>query len=210
MRVRTDEETAGGTLSAPMLPAKVPSVSPLPPAAESLESVAVWASWPRPSPLPVFPEARGAGARSGGAALSGTLAPRALPFADMPEVMCCLQMASLAALLSIMGHGRHVQTGVPMTHLNPEKHYSCPVVIISGRTSALGREPLLTLPALAASARGSGHVSRATAMAAAIKMMAHEAARRAPSSGSIRASAEMGIVLPSPKVMLPSTRCARR
>jgi hypothetical protein len=35
--------------------------------------------------------------------------------------MCCLLMASLAALMSIMGHGRHVQTGVPMTHLNPEK-----------------------------------------------------------------------------------------
>ena len=26
----------------------------------------------------------------------------------------------IAALLSIMGHGRHVQTGVPMTHLSPE------------------------------------------------------------------------------------------
>jgi hypothetical protein len=29
-------------------------------------------------------------------------------------------MASQAALLSIMGHGRRVQTGVPMTHLYPE------------------------------------------------------------------------------------------
>src|SRR6516225_4689887 len=121
MRVRTDEDSAGDTLSAPMLPAKVPSVSPMPPSPESLGSVAIEAWRPRPSPLPAFSGARGAGARFGGAALSGTLAPTAPPLADMPEVMCCLLMASLAALLSIMGHGRHVQTGVLITHLNPQK-----------------------------------------------------------------------------------------
>src|SRR5436190_18573670 len=29
----------------------------------------------------------------------------------------------IAALLSIMGHGRRVQTGVPMTHLFPKRHF---------------------------------------------------------------------------------------
>src|SRR5271170_2961059 len=114
MRVRTDEESAGGTLSVPMPPAKVPSVSPMPP---SQESVPIVASPPRRAPLPALCGLRGAGARFGWTPLSGALDPRALPFADLPDVMCCLPMASLAALMSIMGHGRHVQTGVPMTHL---------------------------------------------------------------------------------------------
>src|SRR5277367_1264383 len=118
MRVRTDSESAGGTLSAPMLPAKVPSVSPM---RASRESVPFVAAWPLRAPLPALTGARGAGARFGGTPLPGALAPRALPFADMPDVMCCLLMASLAALMSIMVHGRHVQTGVPMTHLNPQK-----------------------------------------------------------------------------------------
>jgi hypothetical protein len=39
----------------------------------------------------------------------------------MPDVTLCLLMASQAALLLIMSHGRRVQTGVPMTHLYVEK-----------------------------------------------------------------------------------------
>src|SRR5579863_9821491 len=127
MRVRTDSESVGGTLSAPMLPAKVPSVSPMP---ASRESVPIVAAWPRRAPLPALTGARGAGARFGETPLPGAFAPRALPFADMPDVMCCLLMASLAALMSIMGHGRHVQTGVPMTHLNPQKECLCPIGVI--------------------------------------------------------------------------------
>src|SRR6266567_103908 len=67
-----------------------------------------------------LPGAQGNGARFGATSPSGTPAPRALPLADMPDVMCGLLMASQAALLSIMSHGRHVQTGVPMTHLSPD------------------------------------------------------------------------------------------
>ena len=105
----------GGTLSAPTPPAEVPWVSAIP---ASWESVPFVAAWPRLAHCLRFrgPRRRGALRRT---PLPGALAPRALPFADMPDVMCCLLMASLAALMSIMGHGRHVQTGVPMTHLNP-------------------------------------------------------------------------------------------
>src|ERR1700689_2757733 len=85
MRVRTDEESAVGTLSAPMSPAKGPSVSPMPP---SQESVPIVPSPPRRGPLPALCGVRGAGARFGGTPLSGTLDPRALPFADLPDVMC--------------------------------------------------------------------------------------------------------------------------
>jgi len=55
----------------------------------------------------------------------------------MPDVMCCLLMASLAALLSIMSYGRHVKTGVPMTHLNPEKTCLCPIEGIRSKVSSL-------------------------------------------------------------------------
>src|SRR5580658_4702781 len=121
MRVRTDEESAVGSLSAPMLPAKVPSVSPMPSSWEPAGSMTAVASCAGPAPLPALSGVRGAGARFDATPLLGALSPRALLFADMPDVMCCLPMASLAALLSIMGHGRRVQTGVPITHLNPQK-----------------------------------------------------------------------------------------
>ena len=70
-----------------------------------------------------LPGARGNGARLAVTPPSEAPAPRALPFADMPDVTCGLLMASQAVLLSIMSHGRHVQTGVPMTHLSPEKSH---------------------------------------------------------------------------------------
>src|SRR5690242_7103971 len=73
-----------------------------------------------------LPEVRGSGARLDRTPLSGALVPRALPFAGMPGVTCGLLMASQAALLSIMSHRRHVQTGVPMTHLSPEKYWFMP------------------------------------------------------------------------------------
>ena len=47
-------------------------------------------------------------------------------------------------------------------------------------------------------------------MAAASSTMAHDADRRASSSGISRLSAVIGAVRPSAKVMLPSTRTARR
>src|ERR1700728_398241 len=70
-------------------------------------------------PLAAVLGGRGAGARFSRTPLSGTLAPRALPFADIPDVTCCLLMATHAALALIMGYGRRVQTGVPMSHLYP-------------------------------------------------------------------------------------------
>ena len=47
-------------------------------------------------------------------------------------------------------------------------------------------------------------------MAAASRTMAHDEARRASSSGLSSPSAVIGTIRPSPKVMLPSTRTARR
>src|SRR5260370_12583551 len=108
-----------------MLTAEVSGVSAI---AASSKFVRVLDGWPRVVPFRATaaplgpPVVRGARARSGATPPSGTLAPRALPLADMPDVTCCLLMASQAALLSIMSHRRHVQTGVPMTHLYPENH----------------------------------------------------------------------------------------
>ena len=96
-----------------------------PVAVVAVAGIAAAGSWlfapaldPRPRLVPLL-AARGNGARLGGTPPPEAPAPRALPFADMPDVMCGLLMASLAALLSIMSHGQHVQTGVPMTHLYP-------------------------------------------------------------------------------------------
>src|SRR5260370_21454070 len=108
-----------------MLPAEVSGVSAIP---ASSKFVPVLDRWLRFVPLPETPATfgppafRGARARFRATPPSGTLAPTALPLADMPDVTCCLLMASHAALLSIMSHRRHVQTGVPMTHLYPENH----------------------------------------------------------------------------------------
>src|ERR1700676_308393 len=117
MMVRTDEARAGCEPSAAMWPAGASGVSAIP---ASWEFTLALNPRLRLVPLPAVPGVRGAGARFERAALSGTLAPRGLPFADMPDVTCCLLMASQAVLLSIMSHGRHVQTGVPITHLYPE------------------------------------------------------------------------------------------
>src|ERR1700722_11622419 len=56
----------------------------------------------------------------------------------------------------------------------------------------------------------TGQVRGATARAAASRTMTHDAARRASSSGLSSPSAVIGTIRPSPKVMLPSTRTARR
>src|SRR5579859_3768797 len=137
-----------------------------------------------------LPGIRGSGARLGRAPPSEAVVPRALPFAGVPDVTCGLLMASRAALLSIMGYRRHVQTGVPMTHLSPKKYRfgSC-----WGNLSKFLGLTLLLRP----SGIRFGQVRRATASAAASSIMAHEAARSARSSGSSRPSAVTGTVRPS-------------
>src|ERR1022692_229431 len=98
MMVRTDEARAGCEPSAAMWPAAASGVSAIP---ASWEFTLALNPRLRLVPLPAVPGFRGAGARFGRTPLSGTLA----------------LMASQAVLLSIMSHRRHVQTGVPMTHL---------------------------------------------------------------------------------------------
>src|SRR5579863_2671432 len=106
MRVRTDSPRTG---SAPMS--------------------AMTASWASPEsrpcrvPLPAAAWVGNTWAGPSGTPLSGTFVPRALPLADMPDVMRRLLMASLAALMLIMGHERHVQTAVPVTHFQPQKNH---------------------------------------------------------------------------------------
>src|ERR1019366_6150054 len=114
MMVRTEEVRAGCEPSAAMWPAGASGGSAIP---ASREFTLALNPRLRLVPWPAVPGFRGPGARFGRTPLSGTLAPRASPFADMPDVTCCLLMASQAVLVSIMSHRRQVQTGVAVTHL---------------------------------------------------------------------------------------------
>src|ERR1022692_768705 len=114
MMVRTDEARAGCEPSAVMWPAGASGVAAIP---ASWEFTFALCPRLRLVPLPAAPGVRVVGAPFDRTPLSGRLAPRAPPFADMPDVTCCLLMASQAVLVSIMSHRRHVRTGVPMTHL---------------------------------------------------------------------------------------------
>src|SRR5579859_3453190 len=122
MRVRTDALRIAPSASRAM-PTVAGSWASTPPSATSGSTPDVLEPRPRRVPLPAVACAGITWAAPSGTPLSGLFAPRALPLADMPDVMRRLLMASLAALMSIMGHGRHVQTAVPVTHFQPQKNH---------------------------------------------------------------------------------------